>query len=474
MSLASASTVSGTLDLDGGTLEGAGSVTVSGTLNWYDGTITGTGNLTIASGGTLDVADGSITSPVGRVLDRALVNSGTVNWTAGRSTTATANGTINNQSGASFTLQNSTGGLAASGTAPTFTNAGTLTVSEGSDTFDFALPLTNSGTTNIQSGTLVTTAAITNSGTLTVSGTLDASGAITNTGTATISGSLAATAAISNSATVTVSSGATLTDTGAAYQQTAGTTTVNGTLSSNQTVSLTGGTLAGSGTVSANLSNAATVTPGSASSPGTLTISGNYTQTSAGTLSVDLAGTAAGTGYSQLAVTGSVTLAGTLAVTVNYTPHAGDSYQIIAPQSGGAISGTFAGVAEGSVLIASNDAFNVTYQGGTGDDNVLTFLYAVANWIGPTTGGDWNTASDWSTGSVPGSNAMSSSAPATRCTLDSGGTYSINSLTLNGTLTLGDSNEQQLAHLLRSLPRRPFPAHSSCTVRPSKARATSR
>ena len=462
LSLSSGSIISGTLLLDGGTLTGAGNISVTGTADWYDGTLTGAGNLTIASTGTLNVADGSITSPVGGTLDRALVNSGTVTWTAGRSTTVTSNGTINNQSGASFTLQNSTGGLAASGSAPTFTNAGTLTVSEGSDTFDMALPLTNTGTITIQSGTLDTTAAIANSGTLTVastldtsgaitnsgtlavSGTLDASGAIANSGTTTISGSLAATAAFSNTATVTVSSLATLSVTGALYQQTAGTTTVNGTLSSDQTVTLTGGRLAGTGTVSANLSNGGTVTPGSSSSPGILTISGNYAQVSSGTLSEVLAGTVAGyNGYSQLVATGSVTLGGTLSVAVTYTPSVRDSYQIIDPQSGSAIMGAFGQLAEGGVLVSGGYAFSNTYRGGAGNDQVLTFLYDVVTWSGADTGdtGDWEDAKDWSTQSVPGANANVVIGAGDTVTISAGESVSINSLNLQGGLIMGDTGD---------------------------------
>ena len=83
-----------------------------------------------------------------------------------------------------------------------------------------------------------------------------------------------------------------------------------GTLSSHQTIILTGGLLAGTGSVSADLSNGAKVIPGTAtngvpSAPGTLTVTGNYTQTANGILSIDLAGTAtAGVNYSQLFVDG--------------------------------------------------------------------------------------------------------------------------------------------------------------------------
>jgi hypothetical protein len=65
--------------------------------------------------------------------------------------------------------------------------------------FALASALTNTGTVNVQSGTLNTSAAFNNQQTLTVSGTLAATAAITNTGVVTINGS------------------ARLSDTGAAY-----------------------------------------------------------------------------------------------------------------------------------------------------------------------------------------------------------------------------------------------------------------
>jgi hypothetical protein len=54
--------------------------------------------------------------------------------------------------------------------------------------FALASALTNTGTVNVQSGTLNTSAAFNNQQTLTVSGTLAATAAITNTGVVTIKG----------------------------------------------------------------------------------------------------------------------------------------------------------------------------------------------------------------------------------------------------------------------------------------------
>ncbi len=78
LTLSAATTVSGTLVMEGTTLHNAATLTVSGTFDWYDGTLTGAGSTSISSGATLVIGDGSITSPVGRELDQALTNAGTV------------------------------------------------------------------------------------------------------------------------------------------------------------------------------------------------------------------------------------------------------------------------------------------------------------------------------------------------------------------------------------------------------------
>ncbi len=103
---------------------------------------------------------------------------------------------------------------------------------------------------------------------------------------------------------------------------------------------LTGGTLRGAGQVTGNLTNTSgTVEPGN--SPGTLTVGGNYSQGSGGTLRTEIAGTTPGTQFDRLSVGGSVTLDGTLAI-VNgsgFVPALTDTFQIL---TGSSVSGTFA------------------------------------------------------------------------------------------------------------------------------------
>ena len=142
-----------------------------------------------------------------------------------------------------------------------------------------------------------------------------------------------------NGGSVTVASGQTLSFAND-YSQTGGTTTVaaGGVLDAN--VPLTGGTLRGSGEVDGNVTNSSgTVAPGT--SPGTLTVDGAYAQSAAGTLAIDVDGTAQGTGYDHLAVTGAATLNGTLAVVpgLGFDPALSDTFQFLTSDSR---TGTFA------------------------------------------------------------------------------------------------------------------------------------
>ncbi|MGO9923386.1 MAG: Ig-like domain repeat protein [Isosphaeraceae bacterium] len=89
-----------------------------------------------------------------------------------------------------------------------------------------------------------------------------------------------------------------------------------------------------------SFNNAGTVNLGSTGAAGLLTISGNYNQTSTGSLDVYLGGTTAGSGYSQLAVSGTATLAGTADMSLinGFEPALGNSFQ---PLTFGSSSGNF-------------------------------------------------------------------------------------------------------------------------------------
>jgi hypothetical protein len=111
-----------------------------------------------------------------------------------------------------------------------------------------------------------------------------------------------------NTGTLDVAKGSTLTVPGAAhtYTQTAGTTTIDGTLAGNAGgATISGGTIQGAGTVKGNLTvggsgTTPTINVGDAGKSGLLAITGTYTQLATGTMTGLINGTAAGCGTAWL------------------------------------------------------------------------------------------------------------------------------------------------------------------------------
>src|SRR5262249_10277135 len=94
-------------------------------------------------------------------------------------------------------------------------------------------------------------------------------------------------------------------------------------------VDIQGGTLRGSGTINSNVTNAGQVSPGT--SPAILSIVGNYTQTAAGILNIEIGGTTPGSQHDRLTVSGTAALAGTLNVSriSGFLPGAPDTFTIL-------------------------------------------------------------------------------------------------------------------------------------------------
>lgn len=97
--------------------------------------------------------------------------------------------------------------------------------------------------------------------------------------------------------------------------------------------------------------------------------------TSGNTFAVDLFGTTPGSGYTQAQVTGTISLGGaTLAVNLGFSPVVGSTFTIIDNDSTDAVVGTFSSLPEGSsFVVGGNKQFIITYNGGTGNDVVLTY-----------------------------------------------------------------------------------------------------
>jgi hypothetical protein len=126
------------------------------------------------------------------------------------------------------------------------------------------------------------------------------------------------------------------------YIQTAGQTVLNGgNLSMTGTapgpLQINGGSLTGFGTVTGTVNNAGgSVEPGL--SPGQLNITGNYTQSAAGSLEIELGGPTPGTDHDWLAVTGMAVLGGTLQVALidGFIPFIGQQFTVLTAGSVGA------------------------------------------------------------------------------------------------------------------------------------------
>lgn len=428
----SITTNSSTLTLEGGTINSgstnalAGLATNTKSLTLADdanfttaGNFSNTGTLTVNSGSTFKVT-GTLsqyhsttntlqggTFVVGGNFDAALGTNGietdssniTLDGTGEivNTSASNANGLVNlNMIGSTgaFTLASDANFT----TAGNFSNSGKLTVNSGS-TFTVTGTLSNlsSGTLTggayTVGGTLQLASAnggiTTNAASLTLTGTaakiLDGtSNALStfdyNTGSLTLSSAAtlttATTGSFTNAGTVDVTKGTTLTvgGTGHSYSQTAGTTTVDGTLSAgtNGTVSLTGGTIQGAGSIKGNTSNGATINVGDAGKAGLLTITGTYTQLSTATLNVSIGGATVGTQYSQLKISGTASLGGTLtaALVNSFTPTVGQTFTILTASS---ISGTFT---NSTIAINSTEHFVVSY---TATSVVLTVASGAAS-----------------------------------------------------------------------------------------------
>jgi fibronectin-binding autotransporter adhesin len=379
-----------------------GSLTIGGTAFTDAGNFSNAGSLTILGGETFKVATlsqisaGSLTAGT-YVLDANLALTGaTQTITTNKANLTLAGGTIENANSTSAlaSLGTNSGTLTIGGTsnnvsttATSFSNTGTLTINSGDSLT--ATKLTQISGTTLSGGTFVlagnldlTTAGIsvtTNSSTLTLEGgTINSngvnalSGLTTNTKTLTLAGSATLTTAASNftnSGTVTVQKGTTLTvgGTSKSYNQTAGTTTIDGTLSGGTTgsSSFTGGTVLGAGTLKANTTvgnasgTAVTINVGDTGAAGLLTITGTYKQLATGNMTGLINGTTAGSGYSQLKISGTAALAGTIGFTVatafQSSLTVGETFTVLTASS---VSGSFS---NSTIAINSSFHFTVSY-----------------------------------------------------------------------------------------------------------------
>ena len=132
------------LTLSDGTLSGDGTWTVTGLLDWTGGTIAGFGVLN-ANGGM------AISGSAIKVLNQRTVNNGgTVTWTGSGYLNSGAGAVFNNPAGRLFDVQNDSQIYG----QVTINNAGTFRKSAGPGTTYIGVALNNTGTVEVESGTL--------------------------------------------------------------------------------------------------------------------------------------------------------------------------------------------------------------------------------------------------------------------------------------------------------------------------------
>lgn len=264
--------------MDSGTLDAGAMFVMYGLGAWGGGTITGPAPFVVDGGATLTI-DASLDSPY--LGSGTILNDGTVNYL---------------------------------GTSP---NAFILT---GSAVID------NAGTFDIQTDRPIEVGIVGSVAALVSSG----NPLIDNTGTlkkTCCGGTTDVQPDVANSGMIDALDG--ILNISGAFSQSAGATTLGpGSINSALPFAMSGGVLAGTGTFTGDVNNSGgNVSPGS--SPGTLAITGNYTQGSGATMTVELASASS---FDQLNVSGSATLDGTLDVSLlgGYQPANGTVFPVLA------------------------------------------------------------------------------------------------------------------------------------------------
>ncbi len=197
--------------------------------------------------------------------------------------------------------------------------------------------------------------------------------------------------------------------------QTGGTLTLN-----------TDGEIFGTGTITGNLvNNGGYVNVGIGEVTGILNLTGAYTQSSSGTLVVDLRGTTAGTNYDQFAVGGTASISGVLNVTIlpGYTPALGNTLNVLTST---ALTGTFfAVVGEGAF------ATNYTATNAQLVRSGLTYTWDAGG--GADT--NWFNSLNWSPDGLPGTSDAAILNSIATITIDTGDATVGDFSQSNGTLT---------------------------------------
>ena len=369
---------------------GVGALKITG-ANTYTGTTTINAGTLVIDGPAFDTAARTYTISSGATLN---IDSGTT--AANGTTTINGSGTLyvtglwKNEnpntpygSGRNITLSLVSGGLINVAPSGTMCNGGWKNITWTGN----LAKLNVDGTFDLWDGNTVVVDALTGGGVVTKG---DAGAAVAlsvgaNNGSGTFGGT------INNSNPVALVKTGTGTQTlSGANTYIGGTIISNGTLlitntsgsgTGTGTVTVNGGTFGGTGeaTGAVTVNSGGTLSPG-LGGPGQLKINGNLAFASGSTYKVTINGASSGQ-YSQVFDTGSVNLgSATLSLALGFAPNQGQTFTIIDNDGSDAITGTFNGLAEGSVVYSgAGYKIVISYVGGTGNDVVLTAVFPPGN-----------------------------------------------------------------------------------------------
>jgi autotransporter-associated beta strand protein len=134
-----------------------------------------------------------------------------------------------------------------------------------------------------------------------------------------------------------------------------------------------GGVLAGSGTIDATVSARSTgsIEPGAGSSIGVSTLTIGDLKLAG----IDFRALLRSDANDQIAILRTANLdGGTLDISFGDSPSVGEQYKVIDNLGSASIAGTFTGLPEGTLFSAGADELQITYEGGDGNDVVLTVV----------------------------------------------------------------------------------------------------
>ncbi|HYG73721.1 MAG TPA: autotransporter-associated beta strand repeat-containing protein, partial [Planctomycetota bacterium] len=182
----------------------------------------------------------------------------------------------------------------------------------------------------------------------------------------------------------------------------AGRLVVNGNYASAITLN-NAATLAGTGTSTASVTgnNTATVAPGALAATGILATGSVNIGGGGRNFDITINGitggaNVAGTHYDQLNVTGTVDITGaTLNLTFVANSRGGDTLVLINNDGADAVTGQFAGLAEGAPITNGAFTYNISYVGGSGNDVTLTRQPQTWIWDGGGGTANWSDFNNW-------------------------------------------------------------------------------